>query len=202
MKIFRPIVTLGLCASFTACAPANIPSDAAREWGFLTSHVWTWGEKLDQGCVSWMAKEAWASVQIFVETEGPCPRKDSYLALKGKGLSFDSFSDHLTFLGYWPWSTSVFTDLIVFDDKGMWVETLPCPYTLSSAEIGTMKIAAKQALKTAKTAGEEKMLTRINERLAVMDGTALSSSQGGCTDVPADRAASQSSRDLKLWVTD
>lgn len=149
-----------------------------------------------------MAKEAWAGVQIFVEVEGPCPRKDGYLALKGKGLSYVSYADELTFKGYWPWTDAIYFDLFSFDDQGMISKVGPCPYTLSDAQINTMRVSAKQALATAQTPGEQKMLTRINERLAVIDGANLSASQGGCTDVPADGVGPDLSEALFLWETD
>jgi|GEM_PF-5275731 len=177
----------GLCILQTACAPrpSDIPRDATRQWDLLSNSTWTWTRELEHGCIAWMAKDSWASLQLIVDS--PClgDRQTGYL--DGKGLTYFSVEDILVFKDYWPWSSEIYNDLFVFDEAKMEKVVLPCPYVLSSDQIEAIRLVAVEALQSAKTDGERRMLTRVRERLAVMTGDALEPSQGVCADRPRGR---------------
>ena len=78
--------------------------------------------------------------------------------------------------------------LLVFDDEGNWVETLPCPYQLNEGQLAEMRAVIAEARQQTLSSGETHVLARIAERLADTNGTALGSSQHGCNHEPSDPA--------------
>lgn len=163
-----------------AARPPDIPSDASAHWSLKGGAYWTWMRNSERGCVAWMAKEAWASVQLLVGTE--CDGARERGRLSGRGVSYLSSTDELEFYGYWPWSPENYRDLLVFDDEGMIRDVLPCPYALTPLEIEEIGLVALEARANARTDGEIRVLARVSQRLASIDGAELASGQSGCTD--------------------
>ena len=176
-------LAFGLFGCAPAGVPAGIPPDASVHWSLKGNFSWTWARNLRHGCAAWMAKDSWADVQLLVDVQCGSGREEKYLP--GRGLSYFSSSDHLTFSGYWPWSQDGYSKLMVFDEAGMVSHILPCPHSLSADQIDRMRIVAREALASAQTDGERRILTRVQQRLAVLDGAKLASSQAGCTDYDA-----------------
>ena len=177
------------CCVLLACSsrPTDIPRDAKQHWDFINGYSWTWKRDLEYGCVGWMAKESWAVLILSDVT--PCKGEigEGILNVDGKGLKYSSTNDFLVFREYWPWSSEIWGNLMIFDDEGMWNDTLPCPNSLSQGQIDTIQALAVEALDSSLTDGEERMLSRVIERLKLTNGAALSSSQHGCTDGPQIR---------------
>lgn len=161
--------------------PQGVPSDAAATYDFKEGMGWTWMRPVDRGCLSWMAVERWASVQLFVEE--PCGRLNERAYSPGTGLTYFSVEDYLVFRGYWPWSADIFHKLIVFDRRGNWVHTLPCPYSLTREQIERLRGMAAASVANVSTHAEKRVVLRIAQRLAKLDGKSLSTSQVGCTDL-------------------
>jgi hypothetical protein len=138
-----------------------------------------------------MAKDSWADVQLSVQSKCEGARARGRLA--GRGLSYFSVEDHLTFHGYWPWSQQDYFKLIVFDNGGMVRDVRPCPYSLTAKQLDEMRIVAREAISDARTIEERRVLARVGKRLATLDGAKLASSQGGCTDYNA------SVEDVDVW---
>lgn len=175
------------CIGLTSCAPpppAGVPRGAHAEWSLKGDWTWTWEHTLTSGCVTWMAKDRWADVQLVLDSRCEGQRGDGYL--DGRGISYFSSSDFLVFHGFWPWTQEEYFDLIEYDSEGMTSHIRPCPHSLAREQLDQLRALAQAALDAATTDGERRMLTRVGERLAATDGTALASGQGGCTDLPPD----------------
>lgn len=143
-------------------------------------------------------------MSVFVLVESQCEGRGDPGFLKGKkGLSYTSIEDHLVFRGYWPWTSKMWADMLEFDDEGMLTggNTHPCPQSLSQDQIEAMRVVATEALSSANTDGERRVLTRIFERLTSTDGEALSSSQSGCTDKPLDPTELASVEEVDPWLS-
>ena len=181
-KIIHAIIAIAPFVALAGCAPPEIPGSASRHWSLIDGFYWTWERPVDGGCVSWMAVEGWASMQLAVDS--PCEVKRQFGYTDAEGLKYISFEDRIVFKGYWPWSSDIFTDLIEFDRAGNWANTLPCPNSLSRAQLSELQKFATTAAEDARTNGERRVLLRVAERLSVVDGIILSSSQSGCTDEP------------------
>ncbi len=185
---FETLVRFALFAvlvGLSGCAPRGVPSGASRHFDSLEGGVyWTWVQKFDHGCAAWMATRDWADVQLLVDSKCEGKRKDGYVP--GRGLAYFTSGDELTFQGYWPWSEDIYFPLLVFDEKGMVSSIKPCPRSLSLAQIDEMKVVGREAYAAARTGAERRVFARIRQRLAAMDGAALGSSQGGCTDTQVD----------------
>lgn len=195
-----PLALLLVSSALSNCAPPapkGIPTDASSHWELKSGSYWTWTRKFAHGCSAWMAKDEWASVQILTDSQCEGTRETSYLA--GSGVSYLSLEDHLTFRGYWPWTDEEYRKLILFDEKGMISEVLPCPNSLSPTQMAELRRAAQEATATAQTTEERQMLIRIQQRLEATDGTNLASSQGGCTDLPPNRDARGQRQRQDAW---
>lgn len=127
-----------------------------------------------------MAVEAWASVELSVDT--PCKTVPQIGYSGGKGLTYFSVEDDLIFKNYWSWTPEIYDKLIVYDNRGMVVRTLPCPNMLTQPEIAEMQAAASAVSASNLTNAERRVLRRIGERLGRVDGRSLSSRQEGCSD--------------------
>lgn len=158
----------------------GIPGNASANYSLKDGLFWTWKRPANSGCISWMAVENWASVQVFVDT--PCETVGETGLSSGKAFTFLSFEDHLVFRNYWAWSPEIYDKLIVYDDQGMFVDALPCPNSLKQNEIAEMRATTLGALANRLTKAEKRVLSSIAERLTHVDGKALSSSQSGCSD--------------------
>lgn len=177
-KAVRGRFLLVLVLALSGCAPPAVPRDASRHWSLKDGFYWTWKRSAGAGCLSWLAVEDWASVGLLVDK--PCEVVP--LGGSGKGLSYFSVGDYLVFKGYWPWSPEIHDKLIVYDDRGMFVRTLPCPNSLSRAAIAKMKAVALAGAASASTAAEKRVIARILERLTHTERDALSVRQDGCSD--------------------
>lgn len=188
--MFRSSVSAALmmaCISLTSCAPpapAGVPRGAHAAWSLKGNWTWTWTQALDSGCVAWIAKDRWAVVQLILDSRCEGDRGEGLW--DGRGISYFSSSDFLVFHEFWPWSQEQYFDLIEYDSEGMTSHIRPCPHSLAPGELIQLRTLAQTALDAATTEGERRMLTRVVERLAATDGTALASGQGGCTDLPPD----------------
>lgn len=181
-KIIRAIIAVAPFVGLAGCAPTEIPGSATRHWSLKDGFYWTWERPVDDGCVSWTAVEDWASVQLTVGS--PCEEKRQIEYANTEGLTYFSVEDRIVFRGYWPWSSEIFNGRIEFDEAGNLADMLPCPNSLSPGQISEMRNAANTAAQGATTNGEKRVLLRVAKRLSAVDGTILSSSQGGCTDEP------------------
>lgn len=130
--------------------------------------------------MSWLAVKDWASVQLLVDK--PCETVPEAGFSEVKGLSYFSIEDHLIFKGYWPWSPEIYDKLLVYDDRGMIVRTLPCPNSLTEDAIAKMQATAVAAAATAVTNAEKQVISRILKRLTRVERNALSAGQEGCSD--------------------
>lgn len=188
--MFRSAVASALmlaCIGLASCAPAppvGIPRGAHAAWSLKGDWTWTWTRTLPSGCVAWMAKDRWASVQLALDSR--CEEERDEGRLDGRGVSYFSSSDFLVFYGYWPWTQEEYHSLIEYDAEGMTSHIRPCPHSLAPEQLHELRALAQGALDAATTDGERRMLTRIAERLAATDGAALASGQSGCTDLPPD----------------
>src|SRR5438045_2906171 len=169
-----------LMLALSGCAPPGVPRDASRNWSLEEGSYWTWRRPANSGCLSWLAVKDWASVQLLVDK--PCETVPEGGFSGGKGLSYFSVEDHLIFNGYWPWSPEIYNKLVVYDDRGMFVRTLPCPNSLTQDEIAKMQATAVAAAATAVTKAEKQVITRISARLTRVERSALSARQEGCSD--------------------
>jgi hypothetical protein len=172
-----------LCASLSGCAPAGVPWGASVQWSLKEGFYWTWTQRLEHGCVAWMAKDEWASVILLINAE--CEGEREHGNIDGQGLSYLS-GHHLIFRGFWSWTSDDYFERIIYNGEGMISEILLCPHSLSSDQIGAMRMVAQEALAEAASDRERRVLARIDERLAATNGEALASGQFGCTDLPPD----------------
>ncbi len=177
---------LGLAAFgvLGGCAPDPIPAGARPDITLKNGIVWYWQQPVEGGCVDWMAQEAWVDARVQVETE--CVERGTTEYGEVNGLSYSSSFDEITFHGYWPWSPNTSYDLMVFDEDGNWIETEPCPHELAEADLRKLRAVVEQALQISSSQGETKVLGRVEERLAMTDGTGLAVSQFGCSHRPDD----------------
>ncbi len=160
--------------------PQGVPSQAAASYDLKSGINWRWTRNLAHGCAAWSANERWAGVTLLVGSR--CERQRQSGLLEGRGLTHLSFEDSLEFQGYWPWSSELYSKLLVFDEKGMIKTVLPCPYTLTAGQIGDMRTVATEAYAKAETDAERRVLARVRQRLAALTGVGLASGQSGCTD--------------------
>lgn len=182
IALFRTLPILVLL-SVTGCAPRpDVPAHAKQTSSIKNGHFWTWTRPAAAGCLSWLANEDWASVQLLVDQscEELTSRVPGYTA--GKGLSYTSFEDVLVFQGYWPWSPEIHSKLYVYDEKGNVSDMLPCPGSLNETQIIDMTNTATAALNNSLTTSERRLIRRIVNRLSKADGKSLSVLQSGCSD--------------------
>jgi len=152
---------------------------------------WEWTRELEHGCARWSAKDTYASVQLSTD---PSNCED------GPGVWYFTVQDFLVFQNYWPWSMSDYISLISYDSEGMTEAIAPCPHSLSSDQINSMRIVAVEALAVAATEAERRTVERVVERLASTDGNALASNQSGCTDLPPEWYNDRREDEVDTWV--
>lgn len=126
--------------------------------------------------------EHWVSVQVLVDRRCNNGREKGFF--DGKGLTYFSPEDHLTFKGYWPWTSDIYDKLIIFNKDGNVKTVLPCPHVISAKQVSAMQIVVNDAMMGDNTDSEKRVLSRISARLASVSSVELSSSQAGCTDEP------------------
>ena len=151
--------------------PQGVPIRATPSYGFKSGINWTWNRNLAHGCAAWSANERWAGVTLLVGSR--CERQRQSGLSEGRRLSHLSFQDRLVFQGYWPWSSELYSKLMVFDEKGMIKTVLPCPHTLTAGQIGDMRTVATEAYTRAETDAERRVLARVRQRLAALTGVGL-----------------------------
>jgi len=169
-------------ATLAACTPKGVPKDASYEFDILEGSVWYWGDKLESGCTDFMALNDFVSV--LLETDPECSSDTRGKVTDVTRVSYATFSDELQFQGYGPWSNDIRDDLAVFNDQGDFLGFKPCPHTLTPKDISDLTSLSAEAAKVATTDDERKIMERVKERLEVVDLSALSSEQFGCTDAP------------------
>ncbi len=190
-------ILLAFMVALTGCAPADIPSSASIHWSVKGGFSWTRIRDLENGCAYWMAKENWANFMLLVDTH--CDKQSLPEVGRKPGISYLSAADYLKFQGYWPWSSDVHLDRMVWDAKGDLVATKPCGYSLSASQLNKLRLVAQQAYDATQTAGEERVLGRVKERLANVGAEPLASSQSGCTDLPVEGVRPPS---VDVWVAE
>lgn len=197
----RRLVLMFLIASFGAlagCAPAGVPWGATRHFELTGGgFYWTWQTPVEGGCVGWATVQTSVSVQISVAS--PCPPDPWRGNVDGKALFYASFSDHLVFHGYWPWTSEIYSRQFVYDEKGRLVRVLPCPNSLTPTQLSEMRLVVRRALLARGSNRERRVLARIAERLAATNGTALSSGQLGCTDEPLGEVRPRQQSPVDPW---
>jgi hypothetical protein len=184
-------------ASLGACTPVDVPSSAVRSWSFKDGFWWRWQTQVENGCVSWLATEERVSAKVLVGL--PCQKMSAQEHVEGKGFSYSSVSDELMFNGYWPWTKEISNELEVYDERGMFVERLPCPYTLNQDQINEMRLVVNEAARQVETGGTQTVLARITVRIDQIDGYKLSSSAYGCTDKPSAGKDGVGDRKIDPW---
>jgi len=167
------LALLVLIVGISSCAPNGVPAGASVELTLKSGFVWHWKRTLHSGCASWMATERWASVRLSV---------DRARCEGAPGLSYLAGADYLYFQNYWPWPQDQLRNMVIFDSHGMVVGMRPCPHSLSTEQLASLRVVTRQALAQATTEEERRTLRRIDQRLAATNGAALTSSQLGCTD--------------------
>ncbi len=183
----KSIALLALSIGLGSCAPSlpGVPSGASANYDWYNGHfTYTWRQTLRTGCAAWMATETYADVQLVLGSRCEGPREQR--RIDGRGVSYFSVEDFLVFHGYWSWTEDEYFHLIEYDSRGMTSRILPCPHSLSPEQLNELHALAQEALGTATTEAERRVLTRIIERLAATNGAALASGQEGCTDLPPD----------------
>jgi hypothetical protein len=158
-----------MCMALAACAPQGVPSDASRNWDLKTSFFWTWSRPVGAGCTAWMAKDKWASVLVLLDSH--CDEDFAALLGKATGVQYSTTFDEMIFVGYWP---------RVREPGGR-----PCPQSISNEGIAELRTLSARAVTGAKTEGERRVLRRIDERLARVNGANLQTHRSGwCDDSP------------------
>lgn len=176
------LLSIAPVVALASCAPPDIPSSASTHWSLKEGFYWTWYSPVREGCISWMAMEHWVSVQVLVDRRCNNGREKGFF--DGKGLTYFSPEDHLTFKGYWPWTSDIYDKLIIFNKDGNVKTVLPCPHVISAKQVSAMQIVVNDAMMGDNTDSEKRVLSRISARLASVSSVELSSSQAGCTDEP------------------
>jgi hypothetical protein len=157
--------------------PPGVPGGATAEYGFKGGVTWRWERKLPGGCVGWMAVGSWADV--FVSADGSRCRD-------GPGAAYFSSGDSLDFRGYWQ--------------KPNQGGGQPCPETLTPAQIEQLRQVTRRAVAASVTAPEKAILRRIDERLARVDGQALTTDASGwCNDLKPEDYSRPRPRPPELW---
>ena len=163
----------------------------------LKGEAWYWNRTLETGCAAWMANERWAYVRLV--TGQTCEERRNGGYVSDRGASYTSFEDHLVFFGYWPWTRDIYYDLLVFED-GMITDVLPCPNVLPKTDIDQLRWVAQLAISAATTDAERRVVSRLDERLANMDGAALQSTQSGCSDLPRNWSSVPREDEYDPWA--
>ena len=154
--------------------PAAIPKGASARFHFKSGTTWRWRRPLPDGCARWTASEARGNVNLSAD-----PRCGQTL-----GVSYSTSGDHLTFI----WHTS---------ERG---GGQPCPGTIAPEQIAEFRTLTAQALARAETAAERAVLRRMDERLAVTDGAALTTDASGyCNDLKPEDYRRRRHRGPELW---
>jgi len=178
------IAALVAITGLAGCAPESVPLGASPDVSLKNGVVWYWQTETENGCVDWMATEQWVSTRVAVVSG--CADRDSKTIFDAKGLRYSSSFDELTFHGYFEWSPEIWSELLVFDDKGMLVDKKPCPYELSQSQVDKMLDVVREAQNRSGTPHENAVLTRIANRLAKTDGSSLATTQHGCEHRPSE----------------
>lgn len=147
---------------------------------------WTWTRSFDHGCIAWTAKNDYASVDL--QTEGQCEAPRAWVDVSGTGIKYFSPADEIVFRGYWAQGEM---------NRG----GNPCPNQVSEAQIVELRRVVAEAFADAQTAGERRVLSRIEQRLSVVDGGALMTHFGGwCSDLTqADWTAATARQSQATW---
>ncbi|WP_334161172.1 hypothetical protein [Phenylobacterium sp.] len=175
--IVGPLVILPAVVPVAApviARPPAVPKGANAEFDFKSGTTWRWRRPLPSGCARWMASEDWADVNL--SSDRNCAQT--------LGVSYFTSADHLVF----RWHTSG-------SGGGR-----PCPGAIAPEQIVEFRALAAQALALSETAAEKAVLRRMDERLAVTDGAALTTDASGyCNDLKPEDYHRRRPRGPDLW---
>jgi hypothetical protein len=185
LKTLAPIFMAVLLAGLSGCAPRSVPFGASVHLSLKGGFYWTWTRTFEHGCVAWMAKDDYASVDLLID--GQCDAPRAWVDVGGAGINYFSSSDEIVFRGYWP--------------MGEMHGGNPCAHRISEAQIAELRRVVAEALAEARTQGERRVLNRIDERLSVVNGDALMTYHGGwCSDLTqADWTAGTARQSQETW---
>lgn len=141
--------------------PQYVPADAAATYNWKAGGMhWRWRRPLPHGSAKWSATNDYADVT---------------LSLEGNAVNYFTSNDYLVFDAGTP-----IVGRPIPDSGGE-----PCPFSLSRADLAFFRQLVVEAFGQAETKGEAAVLRRIANRLAVVDGNALTSNTNGygCADL-------------------
>lgn len=171
------LASLVLSLALVGCArPSGVPTSASTEWDWYNTHfTYRWQRTFEAGCATWTATDRYAIVRLSIDPTD---------CNNGRGLEYFTVQDFIVFKSYWAWPINQPT--YTFDDEGMINGVLPCPHSLSPAQIDQLRTVTQAANAEATTDAEKRTLARVDLLLSETNGAALSSAQEGCIDIPAD----------------
>ena len=158
-----------LCAVQSGCSPPAIPSGASMHWDLKGGSSWTWVQQFEHGCVAWRATDDWAEVDV--QTDSRCKTPRAWVDGTDPRIHYFTATERIVFKGYWPFGE-------MYSGPG------PCPHQITESHIAELRVVANEALAEATTDGERRVLSRIVQRLSVLNGNALLNWQGWCSDAP------------------
>ena len=198
IAVFAIIIALVALAR-ASMAPAQVPLDAWPRFSIKNGVVWYWDRDVPEGCVSWMAKERWASIRVLVDTD--CGERGSEERRNSKGLYYSTTTDESTFSGYWAWPRGTSFDYYVYDDEGNWIGTEPCPHSLTERQVARIGEVVESAKSLSKTEEELATLDRLGIRLKMLNRESLSVSQFGCSDRPTNSQLKNELGEVDAWIS-
>jgi hypothetical protein len=180
-------ITMLLCLSVVACAaPPGVPQEAKYSRDWMDDQFWTWRDTVPHGCVIWDAVVVGGgtpgvSIALSADIE-KCATDGPHHSFEATapGVTYSTSADDLTFRNYWPWSEAESASGIRYDNRGMMIDTGACPHSLSTEQLGALRVVAQEAMAHTTTEQERRTLTRVDQLLAITDGAVLKSGQTGC----------------------
>ena len=166
-KAWAIVGLLLLCAVQSSCAPPGVPFGATVRWSLKSDFYWTWTWRLERGCVAWSAKESYAHVWLLPGSRCEGERENSYAP--SAGISYFTVTDEIVFVRYWP--------------EGESYGGNPCPHAISEAQIAELRNLTSEAIGRATTQAQRRVLRRVDERRAAVNGGALMTNGGWCSDL-------------------
>ena len=157
--------------------PDGVLPVASAEYDFKSGTTWRWERPIVGGCLAWMAERDWADVVVSTDASN---------CRNGPGVGYFTSSDELVFRGYWPRPAAYGGE--------------PCPVALSPAQIARLRELIRTADMASFTAAERAVLRRIDERLAAVDGAALTTDASGwCNDLKPEDYKRPRTDNAEVW---
>ncbi|MDP9423084.1 MAG: hypothetical protein M3Q19_09675 [Pseudomonadota bacterium] len=159
----------------------GVPDSATANYDFKEGVFWTWQRPLGSGCAKWMAMDRFASVRLLHGAKG--------CADGGKIVDYDSFAEEIVFNAGGGDSPN-----------GTWLGGNPCPYRVPASEIRALAELARDARKASQTEPEKAILLQVQNRLAKVDGSDLTTDhRGGCNDLKVADYSGPLRPHLDVW---